>query len=49
MAVSTANKQIADLAIMATEKLLGRELANPAEQRRFVVDFLAEQVGSTSK
>ena len=27
MAVTTANKQIADLAIMATEKLLGRELA----------------------
>jgi F-type H+-transporting ATPase subunit b len=49
MAVTAANKQIADLAIMATEKLLGRELANPAEQQRFVADFLAEQVGSTSK
>ncbi len=48
LALSDANKQIADLAIMATEKLLGRELANKAEQQRFVAEFLAE-AGSKGK
>ena len=41
MALTDANKQIADLAIMATEKLLGRELENKGEQQRFVAEFLA--------
>jgi len=48
LALADANKQIADLAMMATEKLLGRELANKAEQQRFVADFLAES-GSKGK
>lgn len=48
LALADANKQIADLAIMATEKLLGRELANKAEQQRFVAEFLAES-GSRGK
>lgn len=48
LALADANKQIADLAIMATEKLLGRELANKAEQQRFVTEFLAES-GSKGK
>lgn len=48
LALADANKQIADLAIMATEKLLGRELANKAEQQRFVAEFLAES-GSKGK
>jgi F-type H+-transporting ATPase subunit b len=45
LAMTDANKQIADLAIMATEKLLGRELANKDEQARFVTEFLAGQNG----
>jgi F-type H+-transporting ATPase subunit b len=49
VALSDANKQIADLAIMATEKLLGRELQNKAEQHRFVTEFLADSAGSKSK
>ncbi|MBE2240617.1 MAG: F0F1 ATP synthase subunit B [Caldilineaceae bacterium] len=48
LALADANKQIADLAILATEKLLGRELANKAEQQRFVAEFLAEP-GSKGK
>ncbi len=48
LALADANKQIADLAIMATEKLLGRELANKAEQQRFVAEFLAD-AGSKGK
>ena len=47
-ALSGANKQIADLAILATEQLLGRELQNKEEQQRFVAEFLAGQ-GSTQK
>ena len=42
-ALSGANKQIADLAILATQQILGRELANRSEQERFVADFLAQQ------
>jgi F-type H+-transporting ATPase subunit b len=42
-ALSDANKQIADLAILATEQLLGRELARKDEQSRFVEEFLAQQ------
>ena len=48
LVLADANKQIADLAILATEKLLGRELANKAEQQRFVAEFLAES-GSKGK
>jgi F-type H+-transporting ATPase subunit b len=42
-ALAGANKQIADLAILATEQLLGRELQNKEEQHRFVSEFLAGQ------
>ena len=42
-ALSDANKQIADLAILATQQILGRELANRSEQERFVAEFLAQQ------
>ena len=45
MALADANKQIAELAILATEQLLGRELANKAEQERFVAQFLAQYNG----
>jgi F-type H+-transporting ATPase subunit b len=41
--MADANKQVADLAILATEQLLGRELAQKEEQRRFVAEFLAQQ------
>jgi F-type H+-transporting ATPase subunit b len=44
--LADANKQIADLAIAATEKLLGRELARKEEQQRFVAEFLAQPRGS---
>ena len=47
MALADANKQIADLAIRATEQLLGRELAQRDEQERFVAEFLAQQNGSS--
>ena len=46
--MTDANKQIAELAILATEQLLGRELAKKDEQARFVTEFLAEQNGSAS-
>jgi F-type H+-transporting ATPase subunit b len=49
LALSDANKQIADLAIMATEKLLGRELEKKSEQQRFVAEFLAQNAGSKGK
>ena len=49
LALSDANKQIADLAIMATEKLLGRELEKKSEQQRFVAEFLAEHAGGKGK
>ena len=45
-ALADADKQIADLTILATEQLLGRELANKKEQERFVAEFLAQQKGS---
>lgn len=45
-ALAGANKQIADLAILATEQLLGRELSNKEEQQRFVAEFLAGQGSS---
>ncbi len=44
--LSDANKQIADLAILATEQVLGRELENKKDQGRFVAEFLAQQKGS---
>jgi F-type H+-transporting ATPase subunit b len=47
--LANANKQIADLAIAATEKLLGRELARNDEQQRFVAEFLAQQRGGASR
>ena len=48
LALADANKQIADQAILATEKLLGRELADKAEQKRFGAEFLAD-AGSKGK
>lgn len=45
-ALGDAKKQIAELTILATEQLLGRELANKDEHRRFVAEFLAHQNGS---
>jgi F-type H+-transporting ATPase subunit b len=45
-ALTDVNKQIADLAILATERILGRELSNETEQRRFVQDFLEQRNGS---
>lgn len=47
--LADANKQIADLAIAATEKLLGRELAKKDEQQRFVTEFLAQQRGGVAQ
>jgi F-type H+-transporting ATPase subunit b len=47
--LTSANKEIADLAIAATEKLLGRELGKKDEQRRFVTEFLAQQHGGSSE
>jgi F-type H+-transporting ATPase subunit b len=44
-ALANANKEIADLAILATEQLLGRELAKKSEQQRFVTEFLEQQKG----
>jgi F-type H+-transporting ATPase subunit b len=44
-ALDDAKKQIAELTILATEQLLGRELANKDEHRRFVAEFLAHQNG----
>lgn len=41
-ALADVNKQVAELAIQATEKLLGRELENKADQRRFVTEFLKQ-------
>jgi F-type H+-transporting ATPase subunit b len=49
LALADANKQIADLAIMATERLLGRELEKKSEQQRFVAEFLAQNSGSKGK
>jgi F-type H+-transporting ATPase subunit b len=49
LALADANKQIADLAIMATEKLLGRELEKKSEQQRFVAEFLAQKAGGNGK
>jgi len=47
-ALSDANKQIADLAISATEKLLGRELGNKDEQQRLVEEFLTQHANGGS-
>jgi F-type H+-transporting ATPase subunit b len=47
-ALSDANKQIADLAIAATEKLLGRELSNKDEQQRLVEEFVAQNANARS-
>ena len=49
LALTDANKQITDLAIMATEKLLGRELEKKIDQQRFVAEFLAENAGGKGK
>ena len=40
--LAEANKEIAELAILATEQVLGRELADRSEQERFVQEFLAD-------
>ena len=37
-----AQDQIADLALLAAEKVLGRELSSREVQRAFVSEFLAE-------
>ena len=42
-ALANANKQIADLAILATQQILGRELSNRSDHERFVAEFLAQQ------
>lgn len=47
--LADANKQIGDLAIAATEKLLGRELGKKEDQQRFVAEFLSQQRGGASK
>ena len=48
-ALTEANKKIAELAILATEKVLGRELADRSEQERFVQEFLTDyNEGSSS-
>jgi len=39
--LADANREIAELAILATEQVLGRELADRSEQERFVQEFLA--------
>ncbi len=44
--LAQAQKQIAELAILATEKILGRELQNKGDHERFVAEFLAQQSGS---
>jgi len=44
--LADAQKQIAELAILATEKILGRELQNKGDHERFVAEFLAQQSGS---
>ena len=43
--LADANKEIAELAILATEQVLGRELADRREQERFVQEFLASYRG----
>ncbi len=45
-AMADINKKVADLAILATEKILGKELDKKAEQKRFIAKFL-EQYGSS--
>ena len=47
-ALADVNQQIADLAILATERILGRELSDESEQRRFVQDFLEQRNGSAA-
>ncbi len=37
-------RQIADLAVLAAERILGHELSNPTEQRRMVNDFIAGEL-----
>lgn len=44
--LADARRRIADLAIAATEQILGRELQDREEQERFVAEFLTQQGGS---
>lgn len=44
--LTEARRDIADLAITATEQILGRELKDRAAQERFVAEFLTQQSGS---
>ncbi|QLQ05442.1 MAG: hypothetical protein HZY76_04645 [Anaerolineae bacterium] len=37
-------QQIADLAVLAAERILGHELSSPAEQRRMVDNFIAGEL-----
>jgi F-type H+-transporting ATPase subunit b len=43
--LADAHKEIAALAIAATEQILGRELKDKKEQERFVSEFLTQQSG----
>ena len=37
-------RQVADLAVLAAERILGHELTNPIEQKRMVNEFLASKL-----
>ena len=42
--VADLQRQVADLAVLAAERLLGHELTNPIEQKRMVNEFLASKL-----
>lgn len=44
--LADARREIANLAILATEQILGRELKDREAQERFVAEFLAQEGGS---
>lgn len=46
--IAEAQDQIAELALLAAEKVLGRELANREAQRVFVSEFLASTTGASA-
>ena len=37
-------RQVADLAVLAAERILGHELSSPTEQKRMVNEFLASKL-----
>ena len=47
--LAEAQQQMADLALLAAEKVLGRELADPAAQRAYVNDFLASAANGNAR